>query len=253
MTTRSAKATHTLLLRLAGPMQSWGTQSRFTKRDTVSEPTKSGVIGLICAALGRSRPEPIDDLASLHMGVRVDREGTKERDYHTAQRVLRAKAKLSRLEDKGPRKSDIQETVTSERYYLADAHFIVGLEGDDLSLLRAIHEALKDPHWSLSLGRKAFVPGLPIYLPDGLKENCPLMEALEPATYPVRVGHGQEPPDEIRYAIGIHSEDDPIAKKAVVRRTQPDQPVSFQPRRFAPRDIAILRRPFDGPVQSRTV
>ena len=38
----------TLLLRLAGPMQSWGVQSRFSVRDTGLEPSKSGVIGLLC-------------------------------------------------------------------------------------------------------------------------------------------------------------------------------------------------------------
>ncbi len=42
----------TLLLRLAGPMQSWGTQSRFTERDTGREPSKSGVVGLLAAAVG---------------------------------------------------------------------------------------------------------------------------------------------------------------------------------------------------------
>jgi len=41
----------TLLLRLAGPMQSWGLSSRFTIRDTSLEPSKSGVLGLLCAAL----------------------------------------------------------------------------------------------------------------------------------------------------------------------------------------------------------
>ena len=50
-----------LLLRLAGPMQSWGTQSRFTHRDTDLEPSKSGVIGLLCAAMGKPR----DDLTAI--------------------------------------------------------------------------------------------------------------------------------------------------------------------------------------------
>jgi len=226
-------------------MQSWGTQSRFTIRDTASEPTKSGVIGLVCAALGRPRPEPIDDLASLRMGVRVDREGTKERDYHTAQRVLRAKAKLGRLDEKGPRKSDIQDTVTSERYYLADARFIVGLEGEDLEVLRKVQAALKDPHWPLSLGRKAFAPGLPIYVPDGLKEGLSLLDALDPAVHSWRRGHRQTIPETLRYAVGLNGEDDPLAEKAEVQRTQPDQPVSFQPRQFAPRTIAVFRLPFE--------
>ena len=55
----------TLLLRLQGPMQSWGTTSRFDERDTQLEPSKSGVLGLICAALGRDRKEDIQDLADL--------------------------------------------------------------------------------------------------------------------------------------------------------------------------------------------
>ena len=71
----------TLLLRLAGPMQSWGTTSRFDERDTQLEPSKSGVIGLLCAALGRDRAESVDDLAALRMGVRVDREGVPMRDF----------------------------------------------------------------------------------------------------------------------------------------------------------------------------
>ena len=37
-----------LLMRLAGPMQSWGTRSRFSNRDTGLEPSRSGVIGLLC-------------------------------------------------------------------------------------------------------------------------------------------------------------------------------------------------------------
>src|SRR3990172_4719032 len=45
----------TLLLRLVGPMQSWGTTSRFDQRDTGKEPSKSGVIGLLAAALGIDR------------------------------------------------------------------------------------------------------------------------------------------------------------------------------------------------------
>src|ERR1035437_2121086 len=80
----------TLLIRLQGSMQSWGTTSRFDERDTQLEPSKSGVLGLICAALGRDRKEPLADLATLHMGVRVDREGTPMRDYQTATGVLLA-------------------------------------------------------------------------------------------------------------------------------------------------------------------
>jgi len=146
-----------LLLRCVAPMQAWGTRSRFRERDTEREPTKSGIIGLLCAALGRDRSEPLDDLAALRMGVRVDREGIVECDYQTAQNVI--KADLSG-----------RETQLSNRYYLADAAFLVGLEGER-GLLAQLTTALKNPKWPLFLGRKAFLPGSPVYLPDSVCEQ----------------------------------------------------------------------------------
>jgi CRISPR system Cascade subunit CasD len=143
-----------LLLRLAGPMQSWGTRSRFSNRDTGLEPSRSGVVGLLAAAAGIPRD---DDEAlkrflpdKLKMAVRVDREGRLMRDYHTAQNVRRADT------IKTP-----QETVLSERFYLADADFLVGLESDK-AFLKELEAALAAPVWQLCLGRKAFVPSLPV-------------------------------------------------------------------------------------------
>lgn len=148
----------TLLLRLQGPMQSWGTTSRFDERDTQLEPSKSGVLGLVCAALGRDRSEPVDDLAALRMGVRIDREGVLMRDYQTAAGVLIASGK-----------PDHGRTVVSPRYYLSDAVFLVGLEGER-SLLAQIQQALLTPHWPLALGRKAFVPGKPVALAEAQQD-----------------------------------------------------------------------------------
>lgn len=45
----------TLLLRLAGPVQSWGIDSKFEVRRTENAPSKSGVTGLLAAALGIQR------------------------------------------------------------------------------------------------------------------------------------------------------------------------------------------------------
>ncbi len=237
---------HTLLLRLAGPMQSWGVQSRFTERDTLTEPTKSGVVGLICAALGRDRTENIGDLAALEMGVRVDREGRMQYDFHTAQNVLRAKANVDKLRRGGsPNKSEMQDTVVSRRFYLADAHFTVGLAGDDLSLLRTIHEALGAPHWPLALGRRAFPPGLPVYLEDGLHEDTSLLDALDPETHPWLAGRtrNENPPKKLRYVLGASAVD--LGNRNPVRYTRPDQPVSFAPRRFAQRDVLVTHFPLD--------
>lgn len=161
-----------LLLACVGPMQSWGTRSRFQERDTEREPTKSGVIGLVCAALGRDRSEPVDDLSALRLGVRVDREGVLRKDFQTAQDVIVAGG-------------NGWQNLISNRYYLADAAFLVGLEGG-MDLLQEIHAALARPKWPLFLGRKSYVPSLPPYLKDGLIENADLRQAF--AAYPHLLG-----------------------------------------------------------------
>lgn len=169
----------TLLFRCVGPMQSWGSRSRFTERDTEREPTKSGVIGLLCAALGRDRAEPLDDLAALRMGVRADREGRLMRDYHTALKVRKSDPKAA------------MGTVVSNRYYLSDAAFLVGLESNDDRILRELDTALDQPTWHLFLGRKAFVPAEPVRLNDGLRLGESLEQALE--AYPP-IADREKPP-----------------------------------------------------------
>ena len=205
----------TLLLRLQGPMQSWGSTSRFDERDTQLEPSKSGVLGVVCAALGRDRSEPVDDLAALRMGVRVDREGVPMRDYQTATGVLIA----------ATGRADMERTVISPRYYLSDAVFLVGLEGDR-TLLEHIHQALLRPFWPLALGRKSFVPSMPVHLPGGLV-NMGLEVALRNWPWLLE----GEPPQPWRMAL----ED---ASEGVVRLDQPVAP--FAERRFGPRFIKSL-------------
>ena len=63
----------TLLLRLAAPMQSWGDESKYDIRQTGKTPSKSGVIGMLAAALGLRRDsEEIPALsAALRMGARI--------------------------------------------------------------------------------------------------------------------------------------------------------------------------------------
>jgi CRISPR system Cascade subunit CasD len=201
-----------LLLRLSGPMQSWGVQSRFSVRETGLEPSKSGVVGLLCAALGRRRDEPVGDLAALKMGVRVDQEGKLARDFQTAMNVLKAGG-------------GTKDTEPSTRYYLSDARFLVGLEGDDLDLLTVLHAALYDPHWPLYLGRKAFVPAEPVWLEDGLHSHQVLLDILQ--AYPWLGCDSCNYPDQVRLVL----EDSDGSE------LRPDQPISFAQRRFAPRRV----------------
>ncbi|MBA2379615.1 MAG: type I-E CRISPR-associated protein Cas5/CasD [Blastocatellia bacterium] len=156
---------HILFIRLAGPMQSWGVMSRFSRRDTGKEPSKSGVIGLICAALGISREDDEHpdflELTKAKFGIRVLRGGVLQSDYHTAQNI--AIANSERRQD-GTYKT--KGTELSTRFYLADADFVAAIESDDRKLLERVHTALKNPVWQLFLGRKAFVPHLPPYVRD---------------------------------------------------------------------------------------
>lgn len=161
---------HTLLLRLKAPLQSWGMSSRFSIRDTAKEPSKSGVIGLLCAALGISRDEAntinptFNAMTKLKFGVRVNQEGVPEKDFHTALDVAKADGTISPY-PKHPKFT----SVSKYRWYLADADFLVGLESEDLTFLLRLLAALKSPKWQLFLGRKAFVPSEPIYFADNEK------------------------------------------------------------------------------------
>lgn len=147
----------TLLLRLVGPMQAWGDRSRFGTRDTSTEPTKSGIVGLLASALGRSRSAGISDLAALRMGVRVDRPGTRLKDYHTA-----GVGKFNGRNYGVARAYSYGLTqVAGDRFFLADAAFLVGLEGER-ELLDIIDSALRRPAHPLCLGRKAFAPSRPV-------------------------------------------------------------------------------------------
>lgn len=135
-----------LLLRLAGPMQAWGDSSRFSRRDTRVVPTKSGVLGLLAAAEGRRRTDPIEDLARLRFGVRVDQPGRLQRDFQTAINW-----------DTG------QSMPLSYRYYLADAVFVAGVEGDR-ALLEGLAERVRRPRFPLYLGRRSCPVTDPVFL-----------------------------------------------------------------------------------------
>jgi CRISPR system Cascade subunit CasD len=176
----------TLLLRLEAPLQSWGYRSRFNDRDTGTEPTKSGVIGLICCALGRDRREPLDDLRGLRMHVRVDRPGTLFTDFQTAGAgVFRGSDAYAAPKSDG---SKGKMAILMNKHYLQDASFLVALEGER-SLLEELAAALADPVWPLSLGRRSCPPAVPVLV--GMREGKGIdvlrKEPLHQAQSPVRM------------------------------------------------------------------
>lgn len=213
----------TLLIRLSGPMQSWGTRSRFDDRDTERMPSKSGVIGLLCAALGRPRQASLRDLAELRMGVRADEPGILASDYHTVGGGDQGVAKAS---------GAAPSTVLSRRHYLAGAAFLVGLEGDR-TVLECAHAALRRPCWPLCLGRKAFPPGVSVWLPDGLRAGT-LEEELRAYVWLPTLEAERWP---LRRAPGVPLRMEMECSEGEPGETRSDVPLSFATRTFGDRRV----------------
>jgi CRISPR system Cascade subunit CasD len=224
----------TLLLRLVGPMQSWGTTSRFDQRDTGKEPSKSGVVGLLAAALGIDRENwtNLEPLTCLSMGVRHDRPGVARRDYQTAgcaatDTIIKADGSQSK------------DGVVSHRFYIADAAFLVALEGEDRPLLQKIDAQLKNPVWPLALGRKSYLPSEPIRFEDGVQEG-PLREVLARWPWIASLRKWEELPG--RLLISFESQD----RSGILKMDQPLS--SFAERRFGARFVVSEWVPFPQEV-----
>lgn len=191
-----------LSLTLEGPLQSWGERARWTIRDTGTEPTKSGVVGLLAACLGwgvgRDR-EVVELATAIGLGIRVDRPGRALIDFHTVgggrppTGVMSAAGKIKITES-----SKQPETVTSRRAYLADASFVAVLGGPP-ELLDRLAGALADPVWTPFLGRKSCPPSVPL-LPTRIEADD-LEQAL--ARAPLRTRPGEPGPGRLRCVVEV--------------------------------------------------
>lgn len=204
-----------LLLKLSGPLQSWGTQSRYRRRDAGREPSKSGVVGILAAALGRDRSEPVNDLATLRFAVRVDAPGHLVRDYQTAKDWRRPGS----------------DANLSTRYYLADAVFVVALESDDSSFLEKLERALKNPAYPLYLGRRSCPAGYDLVL--GIREED-MVSALRAEPWQAKEHHRRELPNPVYLPILYDGQEGDIGDLVY------DIPVSFsqEHRQYGPRTVA---------------
>ncbi len=214
----------TLLLRLCGPLQSWGIESQMVQRHTQDVPTKSGVVGLLACALGIDRNDPanphrIAPLARLRMGVRVLKAGAVLSDYQTATDVRRYSGGV--------------QTALIQRHYLQDADFLVGLEGDPI-LLAHCQAAVRRPHWPLVLGRRNCPPALPVWIPDDPAYGGPGIRAQALRT--ALLGWSWVEGD----AMALCVYDDPDGDEETM-----DTPVSFMPgqTRYAPRRFQRVWEP----------
>ena len=197
---------NTLFLRLEGPLQAWGERARWSVRDTTTEPTKSGVVGMLGCALGLVEDDDLAELSrTLRMGVRCDKEGVFLTDFHTVVGgVLSAEGKV---------KSD---TSLSWRSYLCDASFLVALRGAP-ELIAHLAQSVQQPCWPVFLGRRSCVPALPVFegagdFPDLLSalQAHPCQEKLEIAPAGLRVVI------EVEAGMGVQRRDEVLSNR---RRT----------------------------------
>lgn len=222
-----------LVLRLCGPMQSWGIESRFNRRDTALLPSKSALAGLICAALGapRGSEKEADALRALQtmplLAVAVPRLLPRRGGAHgTAAATARPLARR-RLEDfhtvlgaktaEGKKRGD---AVLTSRQYLQDTACLALFSGP-ANELRGMAEALRDPVWGLWLGRKSCIPSRPVF--GGLyPDEAAALAALLPVPL-ASCSYARETAD---FAQGTDSLPDQAVCFAVGRR-------AFAPRRVA--------------------
>lgn len=216
----------TLLLRLAGPMQAWGSESRFAYRKTEPAPTKSGVLGLLAAAKGIRRTEPLTELLGLSFGVRIDQPGELTRDFQTA-RTLDGSSSMP----------------LTYRYYLSDAVFVAAVQGDD-ALVQGLAEALRRPYFPLYLGRRSCPPVGKITL--GVVPGS-VEEALRAAPWEASEWYRKR--SGVVVDLEILRDADP---GEAVFETIRDEPISFDPshRQHGYRHVVRVRTEVDNPLVS---
>lgn len=246
-----------LALLLDAPLQSWGFASRFQRRTTAVYPTKSGVIGLIAAAMGlakgsREEGQKLPRLAALQMHVvllprpkwwipqaqhtrRSDwLELRRLEDYHTVGGGFDPETQPNSVPRTASGKPDKDATVT-KREYLLDARFGVILAGES-NVLNEAATALRDPVWGSWLGRKSCIPAAPVLAGSPFRSREEAWTALLAAAgLPLEIPFG---------AFGSVEE---VATISEAHFTVMDQPVSLgdgtssgpDKRQFAIRRIKI--------------
>ena len=184
--------TRYLLLWLQAPLQSWGHDSKFGRRDTLNFPTRSGIMGLLCCALGAGGEQkellaeflPLKQTVISFVRSKNDKKTDREpllRDFHMVG---------SHYDDKDPwqtllipktadgKKAVGGGTKITYRYYLQDAYFAVIVEVPN-EKAEILTQALQQPVWDLYLGRKSCVPTDLVYRGCFTTDNEALAKASE--------------------------------------------------------------------------
>jgi len=230
-----------LLLWLEAPLQSWGADSKFWRRDTLNFPTKSGILGLLCCALGASgeQRELLQEFAPLRQTV-ISYLQTRQRNEKTV--TLQREVLLCDFHMVGsgynekdpwetlliPKNSDGRKdgTKLTYRYYLQDARFAVILEVP-LHWAKTCADKLLNPVFDVYLGRKNCIPTDFIYRGSFDSEQ----EAL---TASVNIAEEKRVQEEFRVIDGVGNGEDEVMSIN-------DVPVQFgTDKKYRNRQITVL-------------
>jgi len=253
-----------LALLLDAPLQSWGFTSRFQRRTTGLHPTKSGVIGLLAAALGVDKHSPgeADSIAALarlymtaitiprkHIAIYSSQAASelpirRLEDFHTTGGGYDKRTEPQSI----PRKASggpCDNPTLSQRQFLLDARFGVILSSPsswslpDSRGLAEVAAALRDPVWGIWFGRKCCIPAAPVLVSEAdgtsvFADRRRAFEALLRTEAKLRQAELSEPlPDEFSF---IRVEE--VASFATGTDTLNDQPMTFAtPNTHAPRRV----------------
>jgi CRISPR system Cascade subunit CasD len=246
-----------LLLWLEGPLQSWGSESLFSRRASLDFPTRSGVLGLLLAALGAggeqrellARFAPLPQTVIAYGRLQPKRALYGRADPPQTEPKQRALAEPplqlcdfhmvgSGYDDKDPwEKLHIPKTSEGKpavgggtkltyRYYVQDMAFAVLLPlPEDMAEMAA--EALCSPVWDTALGRRCCVPTEFVYQGTYADETAAMTKAMELA---------QTKDRREAFRVSESPDDDENA------RILSDVPVCFGPRkRYRERRVYLVR------------
>lgn len=237
-----------LTLRVAAPLQSWGSAEGGLFKRTADVPTKSGVYGLLSNAAGYDYRDGSMMWNDLSMSVRVDRTGDVITDFHTSWAV------------QGGEKVNKGNVITY-RSYLSGAAFLVVLEGPN-ALVDKAFAALRSPARPLFLGRKSCPPSIPLVGSDAVREEdsetvlktCPwilhTLAGLNGSVY-----HKTDSrKDEKHINLDVLKDTSPSTTGAIVVR---DVPLDVTQRRFGSRfvvrETVVIENPFYSENESSTL
>lgn len=167
---------------LEASLQSWGVNSKYQRRDTLNFPSKSGIMGIILSALGKTG-EQKDFLSRFH-DTDLEIEGYFPKNKKGIDKLEDFHMVGSRYNESDPwenllipKTSEGKKAVgggakLTYRYYMQDMAYSAIVEVPD-DLVDEVSAALINPVWPLFLGRKCCIPSEIIFQGKfSSKQNC---------------------------------------------------------------------------------